>query len=388
MSLFDQAKKLPLNPGVYLFTDKKGEVLYVGRATSLRRRVLSYFQKDLEPRIAEMVGLAKKIEFRKTDSVLEAIILEANLIKKYWPKYNIKEKDDRSFVYIVFGGDKDFPRPLIIRGREFGNLPPAKHIFGPYQSLALVKNALRIIRRIFPYSLCKPLSGKPCFDYQIGLCPGACLGEISPQEYKKNIKNITLLLAGRKKQLLKKLKKANPTAFKSLKQIEDASLVSRDETENDFDSAFYRVEAYDVSHFAGKETVGAMVVFINNQPDKTQYRLFKIKTALPNDDLSALEEMISRRFRHQEWLKPNLLLVDGGLPQVRKVSQTLKKLTIAVPVAGISKYQNDKLIFPSGLDKTLKIAIENLKGTLLKARNEAHRFSNAYRKKLLNRSQR
>ena len=163
----DLAKNLPLTPGVYMFIGQKGEILYIGRATSLRRRVLQYFRLDIDSRISEMVSLAQNIKHQQTDTVLEAIILEANLIKKHWPKYNVKDKDHRSFIFIVIS-KKDYAYPIIIRERELNKFPTTDaYIFGPYQNATLLKNTLRIIRRIFPYSTCTPNSGKPCFDYQV-----------------------------------------------------------------------------------------------------------------------------------------------------------------------------------------------------------------------------
>src|SRR3989339_1970841 len=246
MSLIDQAKQLPLNPGVYIYKDKEGEILYIGRATSLRRRVLQYFRKDIDPRIGEMVSLADTVTFKQTDTVLEAIILEANLIKKHWPKYNVKDKDNRSFVFIVFPKE-DFPRPIVVRGRELEKFPASSaKVFGPYQSVTVLRNALKILRRIFPYSTCKP-TGKPCFDYQIGLCPGVCVGAITKQDYQKNINNMVLLLKGEKKKLLKKLTKENPQAAIYLKHIQDVTLVSREEFHDD-SQEFNRIEGYDISH--------------------------------------------------------------------------------------------------------------------------------------------
>ena len=214
-----------------MFLDKYGNPLYIGRATSLRRRVLSYFQGLRDSRLEEMLSLAAKIKHYKTDNLLEAVILEANLIKKNWPKYNVREKDNRSFIYIVIP-KIDFPRPLIVRQREFQKFSPRAKIFGPYQSLSLIKNALRIIRRIFPYSVCKVGSGKPCFDRQIGLCPGACVNKISKKDYQKNIDNIILLLNGEKKKLLKKLQRENPIARQGLKHLQDVSLIAKSEFEN------------------------------------------------------------------------------------------------------------------------------------------------------------
>lgn len=372
-NLLTEAKKLPETSGVYKFVDRNNKVLYVGRAVNLKKRVLSYFNKSLDLRILEMVESANKIKYQKTETLLEAIILEANLIKKYWPKYNVKEKDNRSFIYIVIAKDK-YPKVLFVRGRELQKFLSKKfYIFGPYQSFSLIKNALKIIRRIFPYSNCTPFVGKPCFDYQIGLCPGICIGKIEEEEYKKNIQNIILLLSGKKKRLLEKLKKENPELIKGIKHLEDVSLVLKENLP--YFSHFSRIEGYDISHLAGKETFGAMVVFVNNEPDKSQYRLFKIKEAPKNDDLRALSEVITRRFRHQEWQYPDLILIDGGRSQVKFIFKILKSLYLNMPLVGISKYSKDKLVFPAELKKNLKELISNNKDLLLKIRNEAHRFS-------------
>ena len=371
MNLLLQVKKLPMKTGVYLFLDKSGKPLYVGRATFLKRRVLSYFQRLRDTRLAEMLNLAVKIKHYKTDNLLEAIILEANLIKKYWPKYNVKEKDDRSFIYIVIP-KTDYPRPFIVRKRELQKFVPNAAVFGPYQSLSLIKNALRIIRKIFPYSICRINSGKPCFDYQIGLCPGACAGKISKENYQKNIENLILFLRGEKKKLLKKLKSENPLAILGLKHIQDVALISRDDVPV---GQFSRIEGYDISHLTGKETVGSMVVFTGNVIDKTQYRLFKIKKAPANDDLRALEEVITRRFSHPEWPRPDLILIDGGKPQIDYISKVLKKRNIDIPLVGISKFGGDKLVFAPKIKSSLKELIQTIKGILLKVREEAHRFA-------------
>ncbi|MFA5029319.1 MAG: GIY-YIG nuclease family protein [Patescibacteria group bacterium] len=387
--LQQQAAKLPLNPGVYFFVDKNNRSLYIGRATSLKKRVSQYFRNDLDPRIAEMVPLAKKIKHQKTETLLDAIILEANLIKKYWPKYNVKDRDDRSFVYVVIP-KKDFAYPLIVRQRDLKKFPagkadPSRHrraeveIFGPYQNATLLKNALRIIRRIFPYGTCRPNSGHTCFDYQVGLCPGSCLGLISKSDYNKNIKNISLIFNGKKKQLINKLKKDKPEAVKALKQIQDVTLITKDELSGDLSQN--RIEGYDISHLSGKETVGAMAVFVGGQPDKAQYRLFNIKSAAANDDLRALEEMVSRRLNHQKWPLPDIFLVDGGRPQVDFVQKILQIRNINLPLIGISKLGGDRLVFGRGAKKPIRELAENLKGTLLEVRDEAHRFANAARRR-------
>lgn len=381
MNLKNKAKKLPDKPGVYMFLDKKGEVLYAGRATYLRRRVASYFRNDIDPRIKEMVGLAVKIKHIIAESVLETFILEANLIKKHWPKYNVREKDDRSFVYIVIA-KADYPKPIIARGKDLKNFPAGSaKLFGPYKSFKIVGDILKTIRRIFPYGVCKPNSGKACFHYQIGLCPGVCVGDISKKDYKKNINNLILFLSGEKKRLLKNLMKDDPKRAESLKHIQDASLLIREEDIGAEKGKLNRLEAYDISHFAGKETFGAMVVFVNGEESKNDYRLFKIKKALPSDDLGALREMMERRLKHKEWRFPDLMIIDGGRPQILAVSRVLRENNVNIPMLGVSKLQNDKLVFPLGTKKSFQELAEASRNILLMARDEAHRFANFARKR-------
>jgi excinuclease ABC subunit C len=380
MKLKDQAKKLPLSPGVYQYIGAKNEILYIGRATSLRRRVLQYFRPDIEPRIAEMVVLAKKIKYFKTDSVLEAIILEANLIKKHWPKYNVRDKDNRSFVWLVFTAD-EYSRPLIVRERELVKFPAGKvKVFGPFPNAKLLKDALRLLRRIFPYSTCKPNSGKPCFDYQVGLCPGTCVGQITAKEYQKNIKALVLIFSGKKKLLIKQLVKSDPDSVLALKHINDVSLISRSEISGGQTSN--RIEAYDISHFSGQETVGAMAVFVDGVADKNEYRLFNIKS-VGNNDLMALQEMIERRLKHSEWPLPELFLIDGGRPQVDFVKKLFERERVARPIIGISKFGGDKLVFTAKQSSAVKELAGQLKPTLLQARDEAHRFANSARRRKL-----
>lgn len=372
MNLKDTVKEFPLSPGVYIWSDKENKPLYVGRATSLRRRVLQYFRKDIDPRIGEMVSLAHTIKYHPTDTVLESVILEANLIKKYWPKYNIQEKDDKSFIFLVIP-KTDFPKPFMVRGRELKNFPvPANRVFGPYQTNTSLRTVLKIVRRIFPYSTCT-FTGRACFDYQIGLCPGVCVGAISKKDYQKNINNILLLFRGEKNKLMKKLTKENPEAAVHLKHIQDVTLISRDEL--DVSGHFNRIEGYDISHFAGKEVYGSMVVFTEGKPDSSQYRLFKIRT-VGNNDLDALKEMMERRLKHAEWPKPDLILIDGGKPQVDYISKIFTQQQIIVPLLGISKLNGDRLVYPAGTKNVFKDLAETIKRTLQGVRDEAHRFAN------------
>lgn len=373
------AKSAPLAPGVYFWRDKTGQVLYVGRATSLRNRLNQYFGKDIDSRISEMVNTATDLTWIVCDSLLEAIIQEAKYIKKYWPKYNIKDRDDRSFIYVVISDDK-YPKPIIIRGQDLKKFPEDKNkVFGPYQSQYLISNALRLIRKIFPWSNCKPLSGKACFDYQIGLCPGACLGTISATDYKKNIKSLILLLSGDRTRLIKKLAKENPDQIKALQHLQDVSLLSRED--NLGEKRLNRIEGYDISHLSGKESYGSMVVFENGEASRNEYRLFKIKEAPAGDDERALTEVLLRRLAHKEWTYPDLIMIDGGSPQISFISKALVKNNVAIPIVGISKLGGDKLVYSKGVKSNSKDLAENMKPTLLKLREEAHRFANYGRKR-------
>ncbi len=373
-------KKFPLSPGVYLFKDYKNKVIYVGRATYLRKRIASYFSKHAETKTTLIINKAKKLNFIKTDNLLDAVILEANLIKKYQPKYNVKEKDDRSFIYIVIP-KKEWAFPLVARERQLTKFKPQNaHIFGPFQSYSIVKNLLGMLRKVFPWSTCKLNQGKPCFYRQINLCPGKCVDAIGQKEYQKIIKNLILFLKGGKNKVQKILQKENPAKILFLDKIDDSIFISA--TKYDNPQIMGRIEGYDISHFAGKETVCAMVVLKNGELDKSQYRLFKIRSAKPNDDLEALKETISRRLKHREWQYPDLILADGGKTQVKAIESILSEHKLNIPVVGIAKYEGDRLIFGK-INKPLKTFIPLSFPQLLQIRNEAHRFANSLRKKLL-----
>ena len=371
---------IPKAPGVYFWYGQKGEVLYVGRAVNLKNRLSQYFQKRIDSRIAEMVAQARDLKFIVCESLLEAIILEAANIKKYWPKYNIVDRDDRSFVYIAINPKEEYPKPIIIRGQDLKKFPARNYkLFGPYQSYRLISNALRLLRKIFPYGTCRPHQGRACFDYQIGLCPGACIDAVSSQEYKKNIKKLMLILGGERQRLLLKLEKDNPEQAKALRHLQEVSLLSQ---ETDLQSPrLNRIEGYDISHFQGKESYASMVVFINGERQAGEYRLFKIKEAPAGDDERALLETLKRRCRHQEWPQAEIIMIDGGSPQISFLSRELSKLNIILPLVGISKFGGDKLVFPKGVKQNFKDLAASLKPVLLQVREESHRFANYGRKR-------
>ncbi len=400
--LKDISKKFPNKPGVYFWRTKSGEPIYIGRAGSLKKRIANYFlQNKLDPRIKEMTASAYSLDFEMTDSLLEAIVLEANLIKQYWPKYNILEKDGKSFMYMVIT-DEEFPRLLMVRGRELQRYETGKvktlGIFGPYQSFYLLRKALEIVRRIFPYSNCKPGQLKPCFHNQIGLCPGVCVGAVDAQTYRSNIRNLILFFRGDKKQLLKKLQKENPDAILALKQVRDTALLAdSDVLLRGNQLTDRRIEGYDISHSTGREPVGAMVVFENGEADPSQYRLFKIRDyantkpgeAVRNqDDLAMLQEVLERRLNHPEWPLPSIVFIDGGANQVRRAAKVLASRNVHVPVVGLSKAGKhaassagaDKLI-AANTKKTGRELIAASRNLFQQVRNEAHRFAIGFQRK-------
>ncbi len=400
--------KIPDTPGVYFFLSNKGKILYIGKATSLRSRVRSYFTKDIEntrgPLIVQMLEIAKKVDFIKTDSVLEALILEASLIKKHKPKYNTKEKDNKSHNYIIITKE-DFPRVLVVRAREL-DLDTSKYVvknkFGPFPQGNILKDAMKIIRKIFPFrDKCKPFinttakHGDACFNRQIGLCPGVCSGEISKTDFRKIISNIKIFLSGKKTMLVKKLEREMDTLAKkqefekaskikktifALKHIQDVSIIKENPSFGGQTSELggMRIEGYDVAHISGQHMVGVMVVIEDGQIKKNQYRKFKIKTVSGINDTASLKEILERRFAHSDWQYPKLVVIDGGRAQKNIAEKVLKNLKIKIPVVSVLKNEkhNPKNILGN------KNVIKQYEKEILLTNFESHRFAINYHRNL------
>jgi len=387
--------KLPDQPGVYFF--KRGRtILYIGKAASLRDRVRSYFSADLaetrSPAIAGMVAAATTLDWRTADSVLEALIVEANLIKQHQPTYNVDQKDNKSWNYVVLTKEA-FPRVLLVRGRDLYQRwsdADIKHLFGPFPAGGALKEALKIVRRIFSYrdAKCTPCDEQkkkpcaPCFNRQIGLCPGVCTGEMTQSEYATRIKHICQFFSGNFKGLKRELAKEMKAASKqlqyeraaelrrqigALEHIRDVSLIKDESRISSGGGA--RIEAYDVAHTSGTETVAVMTVVAGGQPYKAAYRKFKIHTAT-NDDVAALTEALTRRLNHPEWPLPRVFVVDGGKGQMRAAEKILKTAGLMIPVVGVVKDERHR---PSNLIGDRR-SIEAFEKDILLANAEAHRF--------------
>jgi excinuclease ABC subunit C len=386
----DKIKDIPDSPGVYLFYKGK-DLVYVGKATSLRSRVRSYLNpKTLRP-IEMMMNDVTGVKWETTDSVLEAVILEANYIKEFKPKYNVDGKDDKSWSFLAITKG-DFPKLLAAREKNLKR-EDYSYIFGPYPEMK-TSQILKILHSLFRVSRCSPSQKRPCFDYQLGHCLGVCTNEISSKDYKeKVVRPLVMFLRGKKKRLLTSLEKKMKEAAKfndfeeaarlrnqvfSLEKIRDFALLDKTFLEDKIaENTFKRIEGYDISNLGNEAMVGSMVVFDSKGPVKSEYKKFKIKGVAGQSDVDCLREVLERRMNHPEWPMPDLILVDGGKPQVNAVKKVLKD---KIPVAGIAKgpeRKKNEFFFDSAND----IAERN-KELLIKVRDEAHRFAINYQRDL------
>jgi len=400
-------RKLPDAPGVYFFVGTKSKILYIGKATSLRDRVKSYFNKDLlgarGPAIVKMVAEAKTVDYTKTDSVLEALILEAHFIKQFKPLYNIRSRDDKSFNYVVVTRE-EFPRIMVVRGKDLpSRFPPRtrKYVFGPFPSGLEFKEAMRLVRKLFPYydtpvpveeMTSKVQRGRLTFNRELGLYPSR---GISKSEYARTIRHLVLFFEGKKSILLKQLtremkqyakqevfekaQQAKRTIF-GLTHIQDISLLKREVRELGVGSTArggFRIEAYDIAHLGGRDRVGVMTVVEDDAAKKSDYRKFRIKAA-GEGDTKALEEILERRLAHSEWPLPQLIVMDGGKAQLAFAKAILVRYGYRIPVVSVVKDNRHRPREILG-DKRARQTHER---SILLANREAHRFAISFHRRL------
>ena len=403
MKLADLKKlNLPDTPGVYVFREGK-KILYIGKATSLKERTKSYFSKDLidtrGPAILDMTVKADTVTWQETDTVLEALLLEAELIKKYQPYYNTKEKSDKSFNCVVIT-DEVFPQVLTIRKKEIdlesmrAKEYKLKKVYGPFSNGNALREALKIIRRIFPY---RDISSSKKDNYefyrQIHLTPDVSESD-ARETYAKTIRNITLFFEGKKKDIVKHLKKEMMSLAKdkkfeeaqeikrtlfSLEHINDIALIKDDfftSGKRIEGASVFRIEAFDVAHMSGKNMVGVMTVLENGIPAKSEYKKFIIRTQKNSNDTGALEEILSRRFRHTEWGMPDLIVLDGSVAQEHVAKQVLDRYQFNIPFVAVVKDERHKAREIRGSKKDIK----GQEASILLANNEAHRFAITFHK--------
>jgi len=389
--------KLPETAGVYCFR-KEATFIYIGKAINLKSRVKQH---------KELSRLAGQLGYIKTGSEIEALILEAKLIKKYQPKYNTVWRDDKNYFYVV-ATKEAFPQIFIThqvhqsenRSRKSEN--GSRTAIGPFVDGGALKETLKVLRKVFPYRTCGNLPKHACLWYQLKRCSAPCLfqSELAQQivgltkshiesymkEYQRNVKNLMATLTKGKNPVLKELKKEMTTLSKQQK-FEDAEKIKNQiaSLEKIFSHApvfrpysYQRAEAYDIANIQGKEATGAMVVFIDGKPDKSQYRQFKIKGEQKPNDIAMLKEVLERRLAHQEWPYPDLILIDGGKAQLNVAIRCLTLKVKHILVMALAKKNNELYIAGRKKPVLLKNMPRETFNLILQLRDEAHRFARRY----------
>lgn len=388
----EKIKNIPLTPGVYIMKDSQGFILYVGKASSLRKRVQSYFRKNNPLKTEILIDQVVDIEYIQCNSPQQALILEAALIKENKPKYNITLKDDKTYPYIEISNE-DFPRVFISRPR---NKLPNGMVFGPYTQSGLIQGALKLIRKVFPFRSCRNMPKKACLFFHINLCPGPCEGRIKQEAYKNNIENVIKILRGDKEELIKQLEAkmaslAKEQNFEAAANVRDTltavlnlyggkrtvhKLMILKELLN-LPKLPIQVEGIDISNLAGKQPTGSVVVFRDGQAYKNDYRRYIIKEVNQINDYAMIKEVVLRRYRRlkQEGKKmPDLVIIDGGKGQVQAAKSILEGLELDLPLIGLAK-KNEEIWFAHKPEPVI-IARDNPGLQFLQeVRDEAHRFA-------------
>ncbi|MCX6726498.1 MAG: GIY-YIG nuclease family protein [Candidatus Shapirobacteria bacterium] len=408
-------KTLPGTPGVYIYRNFAGEIIYVGKAINLKKRVTQYFQRDdaLGSKTTTLVSQIASIETKTVDSEIQALILEASLIKKYKPKYNSLLKDDRSYIYICITKE---PIPRVFTAR-FSQLTKNDHIYGPFPNGSAVNSLLKTLRRIFPYRSRLTHPQAKCLYCHLGLCPGS---HPEPKLYRQNIGKLKKVLSGKitslQRQLTKEMKFASKSenyesALELRRQLESINYVvsgwsalhnfyEKVDLPEDVQSSaiqelmttlnpyFHpprridRIECFDISQMGLKHFVGSMTVYLNGHIDKSQYRKFKINTKVTPDDQYMIKEVVFRRLQHPEWGTPDLIMVDGGKPQVTSATSLTD-----IPIIGLAKRLETIVIKLDDDWVEINLPLRSNALRLLQSlRDEAHRFANRYRRTLMKKS--
>lgn len=371
--LEDKLKQLPKTAGVYFHKNAAGQIIYVGKAAVLRNRVRQYFQasRNRDPKTEALVAEIVDTDWMEVDSELEALFLEAEMVRRYMPPYNILLRDDKAMSYIRIDIDSDHPTVSTTRRP----LDDGARYFGPYFSVYSVRQALKLLRRIFPYATGRPKGQKRVsLHYHLGLDPGLEEGRTSLADYRANLRRLIAVIEGKRAGIIREverdMKRAAKTqdferaaylrnqfiALQSLgKQVifsdkefldisKDQALVQL-QTLLGLSEPPKRIEGYDISHMSGTNVVASMVVFTNGVSNKGEYR--KFKTSQRNDDFANMHEVIRRRFSEKNlkaWGKPSLLLIDGGKGQLDAATTALAEQAVEVPVISVAKREEELVV--------------------------------------------
>jgi excinuclease ABC subunit C len=410
----------PDAPGVYLFQDKQGRVIYVGKAKNLKARASSYFLKAAaeDSRTAQLVLEAYDIDFLAADSEVDALLMEARLVKDIQPKFNRDLRDDKTFPYLQITTHEDFPRVEITRSPRASG---AK-LYGPFANVSSLRGALQVLQRVFKFRTC-PLDieehddrwrwFRPCLLASIRQCTAPCNLRISKEEYRRDINRLRTFLDGGRKPLLEEMRAEMQEAaaarrFEQAAKLRDEiQMLERLEDRGDLETheqpeVFYQdpkkglaglkkvlnlpsqprtIEGVDIAHLGGTETVASLVQFIDGLPFKPGYRRFRIREVKGVDDYASIHEVVARRFRRLDAegeVFPDILLIDGGKGQLNKAVVAFQSLGITPPIL-LSLAKREEIIHAADRDEPLKLSRHAFALRLLQyVRDEAHRFAQHY----------
>jgi excinuclease ABC subunit C len=409
-------KLLPHAPGVYIMRDTAAKIIYIGKANDLRKRVSSYFKGIPDFKTRGIINSLRHIDFILRKSERDALILERELIRNYQPHYNAMWRDDKSYPMLKLTLKEDFPRLLITRRK----VKDGSEYFGPYPNATALNSLVKWMQKIFRWRTCKleisknklppERKVKTCLYLHTGRCPGPCVGKITPEEYRRNILGVKLFLRGRYKNLIKHWEKEMKEASAELKYEKAAELRNRIAALESINEkvTFKEVkpedlsgplgitsdleelkeklglpklpavmECFDISNISGTDSVGSMVRFQNAEPDKTNYRRFKIKGVQGTDDFAMINEVVSRRYsrlKQQDGQMPDLVVIDGGKGQLAAASSALSDLKLKIPLISLAKREEE--IFVPGKSESVRLPRDSRGLQILQhLRNEAHRFA-------------
>ena len=416
----EKVKTFPTSPGVYLMKDKQGVVIYVGKAKNLRNRASHYFTKAarIEARTRDLVKVIADIDYVPADSEVDALLLEARLIKDIQPRFNVELKDDKTFPYLQIRIREDFPRV------EFTRKPRSKGVklYGPFTSAKSLRAAIQVLQRVFQFRTCSLDIDeddqrwrwfRPCLLHNIKQCTAPCNFRVTKQEYRKQIKRLIMVLDGKKDRLIRKLEKDMLAASENL-QFEKAAAIRDDikalknlnlrgDVDKNVQPEVFQVdpkkgmlglrkilglrktprtiEGVDIAHLGGSETVASLVAFIDGLPFKPGYRRYKIESVEGVDDFASMREVVTRRFKRltdEEQAFPDILLIDGGKGQLNAVREAFRMMHIEPPCL-ISLAKREEEIFAPDRDEPIRLSRHSAALRLLQyVRDEAHRFAQHY----------
>lgn len=406
--LEEKIKSLPQTPGVYFFKDTHGNPIYIGKALSIKKRVMGHFRFFGEAFSKEgvMLGEVRRIDFMETPTEAEALLLESSLVKQYLPKYNQMLKDDKSYPFLKIT-DQEYPRLIITRGRK----ADGGKYFGPYTNVRLLRQALKMLRRQFPMRTCKTFPKKVCLMYHIGLCGGPCEGFQGLDEYMSRVKDLENFLSGRRDGLVKELMRrmreysANKeyekakALYDSVKALSSVPAATKKVDLNkvledlrqllSLEKLPQRIECFDISNISGKEAVGSMVVFEGGEPARAQYRRFRIKTVQGIDDYKMMQEMLTRRLDRSldknsadPWPMPDLVIIDGGKGHLSAAKEVVDEKGLS-DLALISIAKEHEHLFKPDSNKPIILSLSSpILELIRRLRDEAHRFAITYHRGL------